>query len=184
MKKTILIIVLAALCLNFRAQAQANKHLTGRVTDSIGNPLQGATIKLKSSQLSVSADKNGNFIINVKEKQGTLIINFIGYKSIEVNFSDTENVPFKITMFGDQSSLKEVSVVSTGYQTIPKDRATGSFVLIDSALLNRRVSTNILDRLDGVTSGLIFSKSLGEGNNAAITIRGRSTIFANPDPLI
>src|SRR5690606_934800 len=55
----------------------------------------------------------------------------------------------------DTIAIEEVQV-NTGYQRLPKERATGSFVFLDSALLARRVSTNILDRLEGVTSGLIF----------------------------
>jgi outer membrane receptor protein involved in Fe transport len=81
--------------------------------------------------------------------------------------------------------LKEVSVVFNGYQTLPKERATGSFTQIDNNLLNRSVSTNILDRLNGVTSGLIFTDN---GNHqfgqANIEVRGRATLFSNPDPLI
>ena len=73
---------------------------------------------------------------------------------------------------------------STGYQKIPKERATGSFVQVDSMLLNRSVSTNILDRLDGVTSGLIFNKNKPNGTFTDISIRGRSTIFGNDKPLI
>src|SRR5690606_26350198 len=71
---------------------------------------------------------------------------------------------------------------STGYQTLPKERATGSFVQVDNELLNRRVSTNILDRLDGVTSGLVFDRRAG--NNQNINIRGISTIFSDNLPLI
>src|SRR5690606_39862371 len=84
----------------------------------------------------------------------------------------------------DPAMLDEV-IVSTGYETIPKERATGSFFIVDSALLHRRVSTGILERLDGVVSGLIFNRNQpGPANNSEISIRGRSTIFANPDPLI
>src|SRR5690606_20886174 len=92
--------------------------------------------------------------------------------------------PLIIALETNEQSLKEVEIVSTGYQNIPKERATGSFTVIDNELLNRSVSTNILDRLDGVTSGLIFNKNLpggGNSNGANISIRGRSTLFANPN---
>lgn len=79
--------------------------------------------------------------------------------------------------------LNQVNIVSTGYQRIPQERATGSFVLIDSVLFNRRNGRNVLDRLDGVASGLIFNKNT-LGNTPAISIRARSTISANTNPLI
>jgi len=82
--------------------------------------------------------------------------------------------------------LQEVKV-NTGYQNLNKDKTTGSFVFIDSALLNRRVGTGLLERLDGITSGLLFNKNTGSTattNASQLAIRGRSTIYANPNPLI
>ncbi|NHA05520.1 SusC/RagA family TonB-linked outer membrane protein [Mucilaginibacter sp. HC2] len=185
MKKTILIIVLATLCLNFRALAQSNILLTGRVTDSIGKPLPSATIKITASQLSTTTDRNGNFSMTSKVQQGILSISFVGYKSQEVQFSINEKGPFNIQLYEDYNTLNEVSVVSTGYQTIPKERATGSFVQIDSALINRKISTNILDRIDGVTSGLLFNNNGAfQYGQSEIEIRGRTTLFSNPNPLI
>jgi TonB-linked SusC/RagA family outer membrane protein len=178
--------VLAMLCFFFKLSAQDNSALRGRVTDPATNqPLIGATVKLRSSHLSTVTDDKGNFSIITKDKQGTLMISFVGYKTIQVNFSESNIGPFNIFLPEDQNALKEVSVVSTGYQTIPKERATGSFVKIDNNLLNRSVSTNILDRLNGVTSGLIFNDNgnhqFGQSN---IEIRGRATLFSNSDPLI
>ncbi|WP_276088891.1 SusC/RagA family TonB-linked outer membrane protein [Pedobacter sp. JY14-1] len=82
--------------------------------------------------------------------------------------------------------LNEVKIVNTGYQRIPVMRATGSFTLVDSAQYNRRVSSDAFSRLEGITSGLLFNKNtlattLG---GLDLSIRGRSTIFANDQPLI
>jgi len=82
--------------------------------------------------------------------------------------------------------LDEVKIVNTGYQRIPVMRATGSFTLVDSTQYNRRVSSDAFSRLEGITSGLLFNKntlatSLG---GLDLSIRGRSTIFANDQPLI
>lgn len=74
-------------------------------------------------------------------------------------------------------------VVSTGYQTVPKERATGSFVQVSNELLNRSVSTDILSRLNGVTSGLAFNTTDAYGTTK-LNIRGLSTIFSQTDPLI
>src|SRR5690606_10506783 len=56
----------------------------------------------------------------------------------------------------DTIAIQEVQV-NTGYQRLPKERSTGSFVQIDNELLNRSISTNILERLDGITSGVVFN---------------------------
>lgn len=92
----------------------------------------------------------------------------------------------KVPDLQQEYDLKQVEIVSTGYQKLPKERATGSFVSVDSAQLNRRVSTDILSRLEGITSGLLFNKNTLSSNsgNLDLSIRGRSTIYANDQPLI
>ncbi|TCC98343.1 SusC/RagA family TonB-linked outer membrane protein [Pedobacter hiemivivus] len=83
-------------------------------------------------------------------------------------------------------NLPGVEIISTGYQRIPKERVTGSFAMVDSAQLNRRVSPDIFSRLEGITSGLLFNKNTlnSTSGNLDISIRGRSTIYANDQPLI
>ncbi|KQB99888.1 hypothetical protein AQF98_15350 [Pedobacter sp. Hv1] len=77
--------------------------------------------------------------------------------------------------------LSEINIVSTGYQSLPKERATGSFVQLNNELLNRRISTNIIDRLEDITPGLIFNKGKA---GSSISIRGQNTIYGNSSPLI
>jgi TonB-linked SusC/RagA family outer membrane protein len=166
-----------------------NKHILlipikGKITDANGQVLPGATIRVKGEKTLTITDKNGEFAFSNISQNAILQVSFIGYITKEIAI-ENESVYLTVSLESDNSKLAAVSIVSTGYQKLPKERATGSFVLIDSALLNRKVGTNILDRLDGVTSGLIFnSRNLDGTNNASITIRGRSTIFANPNPLI
>ncbi len=77
---------------------------------------------------------------------------------------------------------EEVVVVSTGYQQLPKERATGSFDFIDNKTLNQQVGTNILKRIEGVSSGVLFDNNKlinGQIKNDNITIRGLSTINAS-----
>jgi len=157
--------------------------VTGRVTDTTGKPLPGATLRIKGTDKIVPTDSEGRFAINAQEGD-EVEVSFIGYEAY--SFKVKTDQPFQnIVLHSASSKLNEVSVVSTGYQTIPKERATGSFVLVDSALLNRSVSTNILDRLNGVTSGLLFNQNLLAGQNAStISIRGTSSILANEQPLI
>src|SRR5690606_34138284 len=71
----------------------------------------------------------------------------------------------------DTITIDEVQV-STGYQRIPKERATGSFVQIDNKLLNRRVSTTIAERLDAIAPGL---QSDNRAGNQQLNIRGLSS---------
>jgi TonB-linked SusC/RagA family outer membrane protein len=156
--------------------------ITGRVTDSIGNPLQGAVVKIKGTNRATSVLSDGSYQLRRVSLDAILTFSMMGYQAQEFSMAgqkgDILNVVLKVAV----SSLTEVSVVSTGYQKIPKERATGSFEQIDNSLLNRRISSNILDKLENVASG--FYTSQNELGADKYIIRGRSTLFADATPLI
>jgi TonB-linked SusC/RagA family outer membrane protein len=164
--------------------------ITGVVTDENNVPLAGATVKIKDTEKSTTTDKDGKFAIQDVQEDVVLIISYVGFQNKALKASPDTNVILKLALFA--SDLGDVSIVSTGYQTLPKERATGSFVQIDNTLLNRRVSTNILDRLDGIASGLIFNKVAGPvgiaptNEKLGLNIRGRVTIDSkvSADPLV
>jgi len=85
------------------------------------------------------------------------------------------------TSVRDTLALEEVQV-NTGYQRIPKERATGSFIFIDSTLLHRSVSPDMISRLKSAAPTLMFDERTGGAPQ--LSIRGRSTIFAEDQPLI
>src|SRR5690606_2678862 len=64
----------------------------------------------------------------------------------------------KIDSLRQDTILLEEVMVSTGYQSLPVERVTGSFERVDSMVLNRQISTDIISKLDGVLPGLIFDK--------------------------
>lgn len=152
----------------------------GSVVDENGNGLSGAVIRVKDGKKTAISDSNGNFTLSGVDENAVLTISYLGFQVQEIKAKKDLG---EIKMQEISGQLDSVDIVSTGYQNIPKERATGSFVLIDSALLNRKVSTNILDRLDGVTSGFIFNKNR-IGNTPEYSVRGRSTIASNANPLI
>lgn len=193
MFKTIKPIVLAALCLsisNIKAQGPTkpilkNQAITGKViSTTTSEALPGAVIKITSTNQTVLANDRGEFILNLGNGSYNLSIHYLSYKTKILSIQIPLKEQLVITLDADNKSLKEVEIVSTGYQNIPKERATGSFVLINNELLNRSVGTNIINRLDGVTSGLIFNKFKVRASDSDISIRGRSTIFANTSPLV
>lgn len=153
--------------------------IRGRVVDERNEPLFGATVKVKGTNTITITDSKGDFVLNNIKEKAKLIISHVGFKAIAVSVKEDLGA---IKLISSASELDTVDVVSTGYQRLPKERATGSFVLINNDLINRSVSTNILDRLKGVTSGVLFDKTTG--TDVGFNIRGRSTIFANTNPLI
>lgn len=155
-------------------------NIIGKVIDENGKPLPGATIRVKHSNRSTSANEEGNFsLLNVPDST-VLVVSFVGYKSKEVQTSGN-GLLLVISLQPDAAVLKEVNV-STGYQTVPLERATGSFSYVDKEALDRKVSTDIISKLEGITSGLVFN--VNPDGSKAIAIRDRSTIFGYAQPLV
>jgi TonB-linked SusC/RagA family outer membrane protein len=161
-------------------------NISGTVVDSLNNPLIGATVILKDTKYVTTTDENGAFAFsNVSSGSYQLVVTYVGYQKlitpIEVSGNDLE---FRhLIMHSASGELKEV-VVSNGFQSLPLERVTGSYDQIDNALLNRSTSTDILSRLNGITSGLLTDKTTTTDNQLGISIRGRSTINSNAQPLI
>lgn len=157
-------------------------EVTGKIVDENGQPIPGANIKVKGTTNVSSSNADGVFTLKNVEEGATLEITIIGYEPKELKAAkNLGNIRLNLFV----GKLDEVNVVSTGYQQLPKERATGSFTLVDSALINRRVGANILDRLEGVTNGVTFNRGIRTvANTPEISVRGRSTISSNPNPLI
>lgn len=191
MKKTIQTIVLAALCLNFPASAQQKNpppsskqgQVKGKVISlKTREPLEGAAIQNINTALTLFTDKHGEFPLDLPAGRYRLAVFLENYQTEYLEIRMPLKEPLIIELEPKDNNLKEVEIVSTGYQNIPKERATGSFTLVDNKLLNRAVSPDLLSRLKGVTNGLLIDGQ--SGNPAGISIRGRSTIFSDTTPLI
>jgi TonB-linked SusC/RagA family outer membrane protein len=155
----------------------------GKLINARKEPIAGATIQIKGTKTFVQSNENGEFNVPIDSARAALVIGSVNYERTELSLSAGRDTVLELKE--RVIALGGVTVLHTGYQNIPRERATGSFALIDNSLINRNTSPNILDRLDGVTPSLIFTKNAVFGTNqSSFIIRGRSTIFANPEPLI
>ncbi|AQX90580.1 MULTISPECIES: SusC/RagA family TonB-linked outer membrane protein [Elizabethkingia] len=170
----------------------AQERITGRVLHSTTqNPLSGIQIQLLSSDHSgysdqiVLTDHSGSFNFIAKGKNIKLKIKEPGYREEELGVNLPQEKPLVIYL-RSQEGEKETEIagvnISTGYQKIPKERATGSFSSVDQKLLSQQVSTGILERLPAIANGLSVSKGLNE--NGQLLVRGLSTMQGPKSPLI
>jgi len=171
---------------NHKAILSIEKTIIGKVTDTTGTPLIGATILNKNSGKTVISDDKGEFTISANEGD-VLSISFIGYKTNILKIGEPTGY-FNIPMHPNISGLSEVTV-STGYQTLPRERATGSFATLTNKQFNRRVSPTIIDKLENQIPGLLFTTNVTDPYGSAtggfnINIHGHSTLFSNAQPLI
>jgi len=157
------------LCLIQTLAFSQNSIYNGQVLNAqTKEPIPMVTIQLKSTKQVTISDTLGRFTFKQIKASDTLQFRAEGYSNLTIAYHPNLKQFFLIPAYGES----EVTV-QTGYQSIPRERSTGSFSVLDNELVNRRVSSNILDRLEGVTPGVIFNKNNAEEK---INIRGRSTL--------
>ncbi len=163
-----------------------------RVTDSSGNPMPGASIKLKNSKVSGVTDAAGIFNLNANAGD-VLIVSFVGYETktliVAAAVLSSAN-DLVVSLKPSRSDLDEVEVmVSSGYQQLPLERVTGAYTHITAAQLENSNSFNLKDRLEGMVPGMFFETQFDEDQSPnsersrSIVIRGMGT-FGNVNPLI
>ena len=156
--------------------------VTGKIFNEKGEPLVGATVVVKGKGGEVAiTDEKGEFTLKDVDPSAVLEVTHIGYERqvFKVNGKSTMTISMKAFI----TKLADVSVVfNNGYQKINPEKATGSYEMIDNKLFDREVSTDVISRLDGIASSVLFDKRLG--SNTTLTIRGISTLFSDMTPLV
>lgn len=150
--------------------------IRGLVMNEKGEPMPGASVVVLGRNQSARTASDGSFnLLNLTGKE-TLITTFIGYKSDTLRLTAQTSVV--IAMKPLVAVLEDVSIVSTGYQDLNKDRATGSFGIITAKEIAQFPTVSILERLQGLVPGVNISTKTTAGNsrNGTINIRGISTI--------
>ncbi|MEO6231771.1 MAG: SusC/RagA family TonB-linked outer membrane protein [Ferruginibacter sp.] len=177
-------IIFFIMCLATTNMAYTQTIIHGKVTDAqTGGAVAGVSIiALQSKSSTVTAD-DGSFSLTVNTGKDRLELTHVNYSVKTVSLNAATPTPLLISIQQTSKELDEV-IVNTGYQQLPKERATGSFNLISNKLYNEQTGTNVLERLEGISNGLIFDRKAGNNSNANIVIRGLSTIQGPKAPLV
>ena len=162
---------------------QNPRVIKGIVLDENGSTLPGVTVLVKGTTIGVSTDVKGNFSITLPgQKENSLIFSFIGMQTQVIKCTDDK--PLKITMKTDASQLEEVTVISTGYSSLPRKDMVGAYTTVKAEDIMMPAYNSIDQMLQGKIPGMVVVNSSSRiGSTPKITIRGTSTIFGNTDPL-
>ena len=159
---------------------QQNKKITGKVVDSAGIPIIGASVLVKEVGTGSVSDLDGNF--SVEASQGnTLMISYVGYRTIEMKV--TTDSYYVITLNDDLQTLNEVVVTAMG---IKKDRKSLGYAVddIDSEELMRNKSVNPINSLAGKIAGVNITQGGGAaGAGSQIILRGGTSLERDNQPL-
>ena len=158
-------------------QAQTIK-VSGQVVDQDGEPLIGATVKLKNAQTGVITDFDGNFTIDAPSN-GTLLISYVGYKDREIAIRGRAIIE-QIQMESDAMMLEQVVVVGYGVQK--KADLTGSVSIVNADELKRVSHNNISSMLEGKVAGVQITSDGQPGADPSVRIRGIGS-FGSTAPL-
>ena len=167
---------------NALTQQQGIK-VSGTVTDGTGEPLIGVSVVVKNAKgLGVVTDIDGNYTINVNDKNAVLVFSYIGYTPQEVTVGGRSSL--NVVMKDESSVLKEVVVTAMGIKR-KETSLTYATQQVKASDLNRVQDPNVANSLEGKVSGVTITPSAGGAGGASkIILRGNKSILGSSTPLI
>lgn len=173
-----LTLVLLSFFLGMQCMLAQQMKVTGVViNEEDGEPVIGASIVVKGTTNGTITDLDGKFSLEAP-RDARLIISYVGLRTQETQAQSN----MRIVLTSDSQAIDEVVVVA--YGTAKKSSFTGSASTVGAALMDKRPLSNALSALEGNTSGVQMTSSLGQpGESADITIRGFGSVNASNRPL-
>ena len=153
MSKSKLLLTAVALSLSTSLYAQ-NQKFTGTVVDTNGEPIIGATIKVKGSNENAITDIDGNFSIAANPGQ-TLVVNYIGFSQLETKVANN----MKLTLSEDRQTLNDIVVVGYGVQK--KSVVTASIAKVSADDLSGTAPVRVDNALKGLAAGVTVTSASG-----------------------
>ena len=171
-----LLLTLLVLLMSTNAFAQ-RLTATGKVVDTAGLEVIGASVLEKGTTNGVVTNLDGEFSLSV-EQNATLVISFIGYKTMEVKATTNMNV----TLQEDNELLDEVVVI--GYGSVKRKDVTTAVSTVSTKDLDQRPIVSAAQALQGKAAGVSVMQPSGEpGGGMSIRVRGTTSFNGSNDPL-
>jgi len=163
---------------NVRKSNNDQKRIIGIVTDSKGEPLIGATIRIKETNTGTTTDLYGKFSIDNSSNSSILEVSYVGYAKNEYKVTDKNNI--RIILEENSKSLNEVVVI--GYGQSSRRDLTGSIVKITGNSIANRPNDNAVASLQGKVPGLSVVNSGQMNQSPDVRVRGTISL-AKTSPL-
>lgn len=160
------------------ASAQTSP-VKGKVLDSKGIPVPGATIRIKGSTKGTASSADGSFAISVPP-DAVLVISAVGYNPQEVPAKNN----ITLTLTDNSQTLTDVVVTALGVKR-EKRNLTYSSQQIKSDEINQAKDPNLINAIDGKVAGVQVTTSSGTpGSSSRIVIRGASSFYGDNQALM
>lgn len=156
------------------------RKIQGKVSDGDGEPLIGATVKVKGQSIGVVTDLDGNYSVECAE-DAILEVSYVGFGTKEVRVH--RGASYDIVMTEDDQTLNEVVVI--GYGTVKKKDLTGAVSAVKGDDLVAKHSTQLSNALQGSLSGVMVRRNNGAPGSGASSIHVRGvTTMGDSSPLV
>ena len=157
------------------------KKIKGKVTDTNGIPVPGASIIVNNTSIGTNTDFDGLFELQINDSPNTvLVVSYIGMKAQEVVVGNQTEI--NVALSENVEDLKEVIVV--GYGTQKKGDLTGAVATIDNEKLQSRSVGQIGNLIQGQVTGVQVLSSGGKPSQGlSLRVRGTSSISSGSEPL-
>ncbi len=158
-----------------------NIDIKGRVEDTEGNPLVGATVRIKGTDKVVLTNSNGEYELKNVPEDATIVISFLGYRTMEIAARPEKRL-IKLEMINND--LEEVKI-NAGYYTVTQREITGSIAKVTAKDIENQPINNVLSAVQGRMAGVNIVQNSGvPGSGYDIQIRGRNSLrSAGNEPL-
>ena len=161
-------------------QNQQQVAISGKVTDSAGQPLPGVTVVVKGTTTGIITDVNGNYSLSKVPSDATLVFSFVGMTTQEIPVGGKTSISLAMT----EETIGIDEVVAIGYGTVKKSDLTGSLTSISDKLFEDQPMTELSQLLRGRGAGIEVTSTSGAlGDPSRIRIRGANSISGSNDPL-
>ena len=158
---------------NESSTSRKSRVITGRITDSEGITLPGATISVKGTNIGTITDVNGSFRLEIPENATTLLFSFVGYDSVEMLIED--NSIFDVSLTDSSVGLDEIVVVGFGVQK--RVNLTGAVTQIKmNEVMGDRPIVSAAAALQGSVPGMLITGGAQPGTSKVVKLRGTYSI--------
>lgn len=153
----------------------------GRVVNEAGQPLAGASVKVKNENRGVQTGSDGLFVIAGPESGFRVVVSFLGYEAREVVLNESTGKDVVVVLKATSSELDDVQILAYGKTT--KRLNTGNVVTVSAEQIGKNPVPNVLQALQQNVPGMFIQQQTGlPGGRFNVDIRGLST-FGNSSPL-
>ena len=152
--------------------------VSGKVTASNGDPIPGATIRVKGSAAGTSTNSKGEYSISVPDGS-VLIFSSVGYEEMEIAVTGINKIDVVLKTFA--KSLDQVIVV--GYGSSRKRDLTGSSISIKGTDISNLPALSATQAIQGKAAGVQIINSGAPGSAPNVRIRGTGSILGGVEPL-